>query len=198
MLYDCFYLYQSIDEEEYKIKSMHYFILILIVLISQDFVLFNEEFLILICFIGFSFIFAKNMGESISNYFTSQTLKIENNICNSYNQVLSIWKARLQFNYDIIKVLNYFLYLRKYYLNFNLKIANKLQFLQLKKKQVSFKTKLQFSVTLETQFFKLVILLLISKINKLIILNTFYSNLLIINSFKCRKSICLREYIESI
>lgn len=177
---------------------MNYLVLFSIIMISQKFILFNEEFLILLCFIGFICIFLENYSFYVSNYFKSINYKIENLIIDSYNQLLIIWDSQIQFNKNIFNVVTYFVYLKNYYFLFNSNIATKLKPLQDLKKHIIFKKKLQFSKGLEVQFLKLIILLLIVKIQKILLLNRFYSCVLDINSFKCINKICFREYLESI
>nr|YP_011017733.1 ATP synthase F0 subunit b [Heterosiphonia pulchra]WQF69556.1 ATP synthase F0 subunit b [Heterosiphonia pulchra] len=172
--------------------------LILIILISQNFILFNEEFLIFVCFICFCFICLENMGNNVFNYFKFQALSIESVIVNSYKQLLFISNKQIKFNKKIINITSYFKNFKEYYIKFNFNIINNLKNLQLAKKHKLFKEKLHFSLTLEAQFSKLIILLLVSKIKKIILLHIFFNNCIKLKNFKCLNKICLLEYIISI
>lgn len=174
------------------------YVLILIFSISQDLLLFNEESLILICFISFSWLFIKNIGTGINEYFQNESKKIEGSIFTSYNDLLIKIKNKLQVNYKKLILKTYFIKIKEYYLKVNFKLINKLIDLQITKKQINFNTKLYFAYNIEQQFKKLIILLIITKINKLIFLNLFCSKTLKINKFYCFYKICLREYLKLI
>ena len=172
--------------------------LFIIILISQDLILFNEEFLILICFIGFCWVFMENISTSISDYFKLKSSNLKSSILDSYNQVLLIYKTQLNLNAKILHLQIYFSNLKNYYINFNFEIAKKLNLVQHEKKKFLFKTKLHFTASLENQFWKLIVLLLIQKVRKVVILRKFFCNFLNIKSFRSIKKICLYEYISSI
>lgn len=179
---------------------MHFFlfIIILIIFISQDILLFNEESLILLCFIGFCWIFLDNLGNSISLYFYKQSEKVQNDFLTSYNDLLKTFKSKLDINFKKSKLYIYFFNIKTYYKNFNLNIINKLNHLQVTKKQIVFKNKLVFIYNLEQQFLKLITLLILTKIKKLVLLNLFYKNDLKISNFVCINKICLLEYLKTI
>lgn len=175
-----------------------FFFLILIILISQDFLLFNEESLILICFIGFCWICLDNLGHSITNYFYIQSTKITNDILLSYNNFLTVLKKQIQLNKKKRNLFTYFLKIKNYSLKFNYYTINKLEQLQINKKQVNFQNKLIFVYNLEKQFLKLITLLIITKIKRLVLLNKFYKNELKIKNFICINKICLYEYFKMV
>lgn len=179
---------------------MNYFIFVLIltIIISQDILLFNEETLILFCFIGFCWLFIENIGVSINIYLKNQSIKIQKDIDTSYNNVLNVLKQKIEYNIKIQSLSNYFLRTKKYYYNLNYNILLKLINLQVIKKQIIFQKKIIVAYELEQQLIKLIILLIINKIKTLVLLNIFYKNKLDISNFICINKIILREYFETI
>nr|YP_009295173.1 ATP synthase B chain precursor [Dasya binghamiae]AOH77185.1 ATP synthase B chain precursor [Dasya binghamiae] len=174
------------------------FIIISIILISQDFLLFNEEFLILLCFIGFCWVFLDNVGSSVDSSFKEKSDKIQTDILVSYDNILQVFKKKINLNSKKIKLYTFFLKIKNYYLNFNLFIIKNLNNFQTTKKQIIFKNKLLFVYNLEQQFFKLITLLILTKIKKLVFLNIFYKSNIKISNFICTNKICLREYLKTI
>lgn len=92
----------------------------------------------------------------------------------------------------------YFLKTKEYQLYINFKVLKKLSTLQIIQKRIKFKSKLNFVYELEQQFGKLIILLIITKVYKLVQLNLFYKNILKVSNFICINKIILREYLEII
>lgn len=111
---------------------------------------------------------------------------------------MKTFKSKLDINFKKSKLYIYFFNIKTYYKNFNLNIINKLNHLQVTKKQIVFKNKLVFIYNLEQQFLKLITLLILTKIKKLVLLNLFYKNDLKISNFVCINKICLLEYLKTI
>lgn len=174
------------------------FLLGLILFISQEFVLFNEETLILICFICFYFVILNKFRILIFNTFKNQSFKIENMFITSLNEVIKFflkvesWKFKL----NILNVS--FISLKNYYLKFNYNIVTKLiKYNSIKKNKV-FNDKINYIFQLEQQVLKLIILIFKNKLNKIVFIIDFYENNICLKKFKCFKKISLREQLEDI
>jgi hypothetical protein len=179
---------------------MNYFIttVITIILISKDILLFNEETLILFCFIGFCLLFIENINSLVTVYFQNQSNTIYNEINLSYKTLLEELKAEFQWVCNKKKLKLYFFKTKQYYFNLNIKVIEKLSTLQIVNKQLKVHQKLIFAQELEQQFKKLIVLLLLVKLKKLIKLNLFYTNIIQISHFKQINKLILREYLENL
>lgn len=179
---------------------MNYFIvtLVFIILISQDIFLFNEESLILICFISFCFISVKNLNFFVNSFFQSNSKKIEITFTNSFTPLLVVLIQKIKWLSKLKKLKLYFNFLKNYYNYFNYEISNKLNNYQNYQIQLKFNSKMNFIVLVEAQFLKLLILLLIQKIQKISTLNQFFNSKLKIKTFQCFHKILLREYFDAI
>lgn len=178
----------------------HYLIILigLILFISTDIILFNEETLILVCFGSFFLLISNNFKNLIYNYFNEQVLKIEKLIFNSVNQFILFFFKINKIN-KIKKSLRIsFMGLKKYYLKFNNFVSFKLIDYQKLKKNNIFNNKLIFILQLEQQLLKLLILLFTEKLKKMVTVTNFFEKKLNIKLFSCLNKIRLRECIKNI
>lgn len=174
------------------------FFIFLVILISTDLLLFNEEFLILICFIIFCFLFYNNLNITIWKYFQTNFFKIEKNIIDSYNKSISLLKKEKNWLKKKKNIITYYLILKDYYLKLNNKMYNKIPNLQNTKTNIIIKNKLHFVNNLESQLQKLICLIILKKIVKIIQLVVFCKNTIKINYFDCINKILLLEYLKKI
>ena len=160
------------------------YIIFVIFIISNKLFLFNEEFLILICFIAFCFTIYYKLSTSIQLRFDDKInsdksliieslFKIENNLSNKYF-----------LNKKINKFKNLFILLKNYYKRLTTKFM--LSFLtyadNLEKTNII--NKLFILKLIEVEYSKFVFLLISKKISSLSKLISFFSNNLLINKFK--------------
>nr|YP_011017710.1 ATP synthase F0 subunit b [Griffithsia okiensis]WQF69533.1 ATP synthase F0 subunit b [Griffithsia okiensis] len=179
---------------------MNFFLYFLIVtlIISQKIFLLNEEFLILLCFISFLFLVFDKLKTNLNDFFKLETNQIESNLKKSFNNFLKILEDKKNWNTKLLKIKIYFNFLKIYYLNINLINSEKIIKLQNFKKKSNFKLKLLFINNYEKQISKLLVILLLKKINKISHINYFFKNSFKLTKFNTFNKICLKEYLNNI
>nr|YP_009511896.1 ATP synthase F0 subunit b [Gracilariopsis longissima]AXI97823.1 ATP synthase F0 subunit b [Gracilariopsis longissima]UAD89924.1 ATP synthase F0 subunit b [Gracilariopsis longissima] len=173
-------------------------ILLLLILISKNIILLNEETLILLCFTTFCWLGFNQLKDSFSKDFIEQTNKIENDFKDSFNLILTSLNSNLQWQNIFKKLSTNFNSLEVYLKNFNLIITDRLPLIHSQNVQQIYLKKLLFTQRLEQQTGKIIILLLMKKIEKITTLKYFYSTKIKFPNFECNYKIILREYIEII
>lgn len=169
-----------------------------VILISNDILLFNEEFLILLCFIIFCILIYNNLKKNIYDYFEASNNHIKKKYWKFYDKILTSFQNEIFYKKKIFNFSNNISNLKRYYLNLNIKFLNNILDYQIKEKQIIFKHKLNFALSLEQQFQKLIISIVLIKIKKLLILTLFLKKTITINNLKCINRIILLEYIKKI
>nr|QJH88466.1 Atp4 [Pterocladia lucida] len=199
MLSDYFYLYQFIDEEAFKIMLNSIIIIIsLLILISQNILLLNEESLILGCFITFIWLLYNKTSKNIQIELNSQSRMIENSIQESFNKILISLNSEL----NVYKAFGFlphdFVSLKIYFQTLNSIVSQKLINFSIQYYQSIFRKKLVFTQKLEGQISKLLALLIIKKLEGIITLKKFYLSYFELLSLFCIYKISMREYLNSI
>lgn len=165
------------------------------ILSYNNYLLFNEEFLIFICFIIFVCLVYIKFNQNIQNFFKDQNKEIQQTLKFSLNQYLEILKKNLILDKKFSYVLKNFNFLKIYYLNFILIINNLLIKFQRKKINLIFKKRLILINKVEQYTIKLLISIIIKNLLKIVKIKKFYSTILKINYFLSFDKILWRENI---
>nr|UAD89899.1 ATP synthase F0 subunit b [Gracilariopsis chorda] len=173
-------------------------ILLFLILISKNVILLNEETLILLCFTTFCWIGFDKLKDSFNKDFFDQTSKIKNDFKESFNLFLTSLNTNLKWQNVFRNFSINFNSLKSYFKNLNLRITERLPLLHSQSIQKIYLKKLLFTHRLEQQTGKIVILLLMKKMEKITTLKHFYSTTVKFSNFKCNYKIILREYIKII
>ena len=172
--------------------------LISLILIYQNILLLNEETLILICFIIFCGVAFTKLQESIYTDLRERSLKIENSLENSLNQVLKTLNYELESKQNFQNLPINFQNLANHFFKLSSAVSNELpNYLSTKNKNIYTK-KFMFVQRLEKQAIKLLGLLVTQKLNKFVEIQKFCTYNLKVTNFKCFQSIDLLKYLKSI
>lgn len=161
-------------------------------------ILLNEETLILICFIIFSWLFNKNVGISLKKDFNSRSNEIKSTIQFSLKDISISLNKTLSTKYKLWSLFYNFELLANHYLKFAYIAANWYNAYKLKTTKVAFPQRLQFIYRLENCTSKLLSLVLAKKLTKIAQLKFFYSLKLKNPYFICLYKINVRECLQSI
>nr|AHX02500.1 ATP synthase B chain precursor [Schimmelmannia schousboei] len=178
--------------------NFNFSILTILILISQNILLLNEETLILFCFILFCIIAFNKLNKSISLDFSERAHKIENSLIESLNKVLKSLRTHNELQILSNNTVSNFKFLKNHFYILTKMFGKKLPEYKLQKLQFLYTKKLIFTQRLEQQTTKLIALLLSQKLYKLTHIKHFYTHQLKISSFLCFYKISLREYLEII
>nr|YP_009317468.1 ATP synthase B chain precursor [Gelidium arborescens]AOX48897.1 ATP synthase B chain precursor [Gelidium arborescens] len=173
-------------------------ILILLILISQNILLLNEESLILLCFIIFTWLIYNKLKSSIQHDLESKALSIYNSIEYSFNSMLLLLKLELGIQQSAKSLINDFFNLKQHFIKLTTFVTANLKKFTLNNFQKSYKKKLIFTQRLEKQTSKLLALLIVKKLNKIVNLNQYYLKDFPLITWNCFYKISLREYFEII
>ena len=171
---------------------------LLLILIFQDIVILNEETLILLCFIIFNWLLYTNYGLMINQILQTRSDLIERTLIKSFDNNYSILEINKNKQKNLINLKQHFKGLKHHLIIFNIYMLNILPNYHLKLYQLLLLKKLTFSKNLEQQTFKLILLLLLKKIEKLIFTHYFYINKLKVKYFIALSKISTRESFELI
>nr|YP_010620217.1 ATP synthase F1 subunit 4 [Dictyomenia sonderi]WAX04253.1 ATP synthase F1 subunit 4 [Dictyomenia sonderi] len=160
------------------------FIILFVLIITNKLFLFNEEFLILISFISFCFVISEQLGNFVKNHFEAKTDKIKNSLLISLNLIKNVLIESKKINQKIILLQNNFTSLKKYYIKFSTDFFAQLILFLNNKEKANFLNKLYYLNKIEKDYLKLIVLLLLKKINVLDLLIKFYGNKLKIKRFR--------------
>nr|YP_011017020.1 ATP synthase subunit 4 [Gracilaria hainanensis]WQB61698.1 ATP synthase subunit 4 [Gracilaria hainanensis] len=173
-------------------------IILLLILISKNLILLNEETLILFCFIVFCWLSFNKLKESIHLDFEAQRNEIETKFLDSFKSIVDSLIVNLKWQKLFPILITNFSILEKQFLNLSSKVSTQLPLIQNQESRKVYLKKLFFAKRLEQQTSKLIGLVLIKKLEKITFLKFFYSIKLKIMIFQCNYKIALREYIETI
>nr|YP_009546245.1 ATP synthase B chain precursor [Gelidium gabrielsonii]AYO27593.1 ATP synthase B chain precursor [Gelidium gabrielsonii] len=174
------------------------FILTLLILISQNLLLLNEESLILLCFIIFTWLVYNKLKTSIQFDLNSRALNIHKSIQSSFDYILVSLKSELNIQQKVRDLTDNFCDLKSYFMKLNTFLILELKEFTLGNYQKSYKKKLVFTQRLEKQTSKLLALLIVKKLRKITNLNQYYLKNFQLGTWKCIYKITLREYFETI
>nr|YP_009019505.1 Ymf39 [Gracilaria salicornia]AHG53092.1 Ymf39 [Gracilaria salicornia]AMR57142.1 Ymf39 [Gracilaria salicornia]UAD89799.1 ATP synthase F0 subunit b [Gracilaria salicornia] len=173
-------------------------IVLSLILISKNFILLNEETLILCCFIVFCWLSFNKLKELIHFDFETQREEIETNVSDSFKARVASLDVNLKWQKLFPVLITNFKILEKQFINLSIQISAQLPLIRNREIQKAYLKKLFFTKRLEQQTSKLISLILIKKIEKITFLKYFYSTKIKITTFQCNYKIILREYIEAI
>nr|YP_009511947.1 ATP synthase F0 subunit b [Melanthalia intermedia]AXI97874.1 ATP synthase F0 subunit b [Melanthalia intermedia] len=173
-------------------------ILLLLIFVSKNIILLNEESLILLCFIMFCWVNFTRLRGSIITNFNEQALTIHNTLKNSFDSIVKILNLNLKQKKLTSNLITDFFLLKNHATRLNKTITSNLPLLQTRGTQKVYTQRLFFIQRLEHQTNKLVALLLIKKIEKIAFLKHCYTMEISVPNFTCNYKISLRECIEVI
>nr|QVQ56636.1 ATP synthase F0 subunit b [Erythrocystis saccata] len=160
------------------------FAIFVIIIISNKFFLFNEEFLILLSFLVFCFVTYTKLNTEVSLKFQNKTLDLEQSFLVSLNLLSAklLEKKILNNNFLTFKLL--FTSLKNYYLNFiSHFLINFLNYINYKQK-TNFSTKLVVFSVLEKDYFQFIIFLLLKKLNQINLILAYFNSIIKIKKFQ--------------
>nr|YP_009130768.1 Ymf39 [Agarophyton chilense]AKA27623.1 Ymf39 [Agarophyton chilense]ASP44551.1 ATP synthase F0 subunit 4 [Agarophyton chilense]UAD89524.1 ATP synthase F0 subunit b [Agarophyton chilense] len=169
-----------------------------LILISKNIILLNEETLILLCFITFCYLGFTKLKDSIAEDFDNQKNKIRNEFLESFQLVLNSVSINLKWWKIFPGLITNFVRLETHLKSLSSVMVLQLPIIKNHEIKRKYFKKLAFTKRLEQHTNKLIVLLLIKKIEKITFLKYFYSTKIKISPFKCNSQIALREYIEII
>ena len=174
------------------------FFLFFFVLVKLNLLLLNEESLILIVFIVFCILSTFKLSTPTSEFFEAQVNVIKLNYSSSDHKLIELFDKKQQTLTSSANWVSEFTKLQKHFQNFNIFTLEKLPNfykLQIKNKV---EKKFNFSKRLEQQVSKLISLIILEKLNKFILIQSFCTNTLILNKFITSEKIYLREHLTKI
>lgn len=174
------------------------FILTLLILISQNILLLNEESLILFCFVVFTWLVYNKLKFSIQQDLDSKASFIHNSIESSFNSTIPLLKLELDTQQGVKSLINSFFNLKQHFIKLTTFATLNLKKFILGNFEKSYKKRLIFTQRLEKQTSKLLALLIIKKLNKIVNLNQYYIRDFSLVTWNCIYKISLREYFETI
>ncbi len=174
------------------------FVIFFVILITNKFFLFNEEFLILLSFLGFCFVIYENLNVSFKNYFIDKTNIIKNSFFISIRNIrLQLIKKR-NLNNKMIILNNNFNILKNHYLVFAINFLNNfLIFLKVKENN-NLLIKIKEINFIENSYSKFITLLLFKKVLEITTLIKFYETFLKLNRFQTFRLINIISLIKKI
>nr|YP_009490399.1 Ymf39 [Gracilaria spinulosa]AWH62540.1 Ymf39 [Gracilaria spinulosa] len=173
-------------------------VILSLILISKNFILLNEETLILLCFITFCWISFTKLKDSFNTDFESQKKEIEARFLESFKSIVNSLIAGLKWQKLYPILITNFGLLEKLFSALSSKMIQQVPSIQNRELQKTYFKKLSFTKRLEEQTSKVISLVLVKKIEKITSLKYFYLTRIKIATFQCNYKIALREYIETI
>ena len=161
-----------------------FFSIFIIIIISNKLFLFNEEFLILICFICFCFITYTKLSFQIGLKFHNKTLEFETSFLNSLNSLSNKLEKKKSLNKSLMNFKLLFTSLKNYYLKFTYKFLTDLLTYNKYKKDDNFLVKLMVFSILEKDYLKFITFLLITKLNQINLILNYFSLVIKIKKFQ--------------
>nr|YP_009317514.1 ATP synthase B chain precursor [Gelidium isabelae]AOX48966.1 ATP synthase B chain precursor [Gelidium isabelae] len=174
------------------------FILILLILISQNILLLNEESLILFCFSIFTWLSYNKLKYSVQHDLEFKASSIHNSIESSFDSILLLLKLELGNQQSAKSLINDFFNLKQHFIKLTTFVTVNLKKFTLNNFEKSYKKKLIFTQRLEKQTSKLLALLIVKKLNKIANLHQYYLKDFPLITWNCVYKISLREYFEII
>lgn len=180
---------------------LNYFAIVtltVLVLIAQNVLLLNEETLILICFITFSWLAVRNLSVSVAQDLDSRSTTIETDLRKSLKYISDTLINTLSIKNRFWNVFNEFKALGNNCLKIVDIVTTWSVQSSLENAKVPFPKRLHFISTVENQTVLLLSLLVAHKLQKVTNLKHFCHVVLDNPHFTCLNKISTREYISSI
>nr|YP_009515598.1 ATP synthase F0 subunit 9 [Sirodotia delicatula]AVK39602.1 ATP synthase F0 subunit 9 [Sirodotia delicatula] len=177
---------------------LNYFILLAMLFTFNGIILLNEETLILICFVTFSWLFSKNVGLSLKIDLDKRNAKIKDSLETSLDEITTVLGKTIDTKQKFWNLFYNFTRLSKHYLKFTYSVTNWFSKHQVKSTQAIFPKQLQFIHRVEDRILKLLVLIIIKKLKNITLLKAFYSIKLKNPHFLCLHSVNIRQCIKFI
>nr|QUJ09427.1 ATP synthase F1 subunit 4 [Neorhodomela munita] len=159
-------------------------IIFLIIVISNNLFLFNEEFLIFLSFSAFCFLVHERLNPTIQALFQDKILLVKTVTLDSLDSVYLNLLNKKKLNKDLKDFKLLFGYLRSYYLSLSRVFLNNLLSYLNNSEKSSILAKLFIFHRIEKEYIKLIFLLINRKISLISFLIKFFSKNLNIKKFK--------------
>ena len=160
------------------------YLIVIIFIISNKLFLFNEEFLILICFIAFCVSIYSRLSPLIQLRFDEKIESDNYLIENSLNNIEKSLEQKMSLNLKIKQLKNLFILLRNHYKFFSKKfLLCFVEYLDSMGKN-NIINKLSVFKRIQEDYYKFIFLLVTKKINSLNSLVGFFNNILPVGKFK--------------
>lgn len=179
-------------------KFFFTFTIFIIIIISNKLFLFNEEFLIFICFVSFCFVIYTKLNFQIELRFRNKTLELETSFLDSLNSLSNKLTKKKSLNKSLINFKLLFKTLKNYYLNFASKFLIDFLIYNKYKKDTNLLTKLMLFSTLEKDYLKFIIFLLIKKLNQINLILNYFSLVIKVKKFQTIKKVNRLNLIKKI
>nr|WCH58020.1 ATP synthase F0 subunit b [Hypnea brasiliensis] len=166
------------------------------ILVYSNIIIFNEETLILICFITFCFIAFNKLKDSTSKDFEINSNNIEASLFKSLVQLASSLESVFVYKSTFRNIALSFQSLKTHFITFGIVTSKELPMYVVKNVEVTYPKKLIFTQRLESKTSKLLALLLNYKLSKITSIQNFYTHDCKISTFLCVNKIILREYLK--
>nr|AVK39561.1 ATP synthase F0 subunit 4 [Paralemanea sp.] len=174
------------------------FALLLVLLTFNNILLLNEETLILISFVAFSWLFNENVGLTIKTSLNKRCHGIKNSLETSFKEVSVSLDNSIKSKHKFWALFYNFQQLAKHYLRFIYATVGWFSDHKLKITRASFLKHLQFVSRAEKQVSRLLFLLLIEKLKDVTLLRNFYCLKIKIPYFLSLHAVNVRQCIHSI
>jgi Mitochondrial ATP synthase B chain precursor (ATP-synt_B) len=175
---------------------LNYFTLLLVLLTFNNIILLNEETLILICFVVFSWLFNKNLGVLLKNDLNERSTKIKNLLETSLKEVSTSLNTAINTKYRFWNLFYNFERLIRHCLKFGYVVIDWFNDCNFKTTQSTLLKHLQFISRVEVHTSKLLSLILIKKLKNIVSLKSFYSSKLENPYFICLHKINIRQCVR--
>lgn len=173
-------------------------ILISLILINFKILLINEESLILICFSAFCFLSSTRLSSTVESFFKTQTDTLKSELISSSSKLISTTKQKKSNLQTKLVWPSIFSELKLDVYNFNVFILSQFSLFYQTELQNQLQKKLEFSLRLESQLTKILVLIITQKLQNSVKLQNFYQGILKVNTFKTIKTIYFREHLQKI
>nr|YP_010620171.1 ATP synthase F1 subunit 4 [Gredgaria maugeana]WAX04207.1 ATP synthase F1 subunit 4 [Gredgaria maugeana] len=165
-------------------KFLFSFIILFVVIITNKLFLFNEEFLILLSFFSFCFVLSEQLSPLINFRFEKKISLIKISLIDSLKLIHIQFSQKKKLNTNLKKLNTNLKKLKNHYENFTLDFLTQfICYLKINEKY-NFLNKFLYLVQLENDYLKLIVSLLIKKINSTNNLIKFFGMKLKIKRFQ--------------
>lgn len=165
-------------------KSYFPYLILSIFFISNKLFLFNEEFLILICFVAFSFFLYFKLNLLVKSRFDNKLNLSENLISQSLIKIEKNLVYKHNLNKKIIKFKSLFSFLKNYYLDLINQFISSFSIYINNLEKFNILSKFSTLKLIELEYSKFIFFLVSKKINLLGKLIFFINNILLIKRFR--------------
>lgn len=165
-------------------KFLFSFLILFITIISNKLFLFNEEFLILISFIGFSFAIYNRISPNINLHFKDKTSLIKTSLIVSLDSIIDKLDQKKELNDKINNLRIIFSSLKVHYLTLSTKFFNYFLIYLDNKEKNNLIFNLETLKRLEKDYAKFILLLVNQKLGSINNLLFFFSSKFQIKQFK--------------